>query len=68
MITFWCAIALCSIQFTAGVITTVDLELVCSSRPKFKGKPWEIYEHLDCDNNKTGMADIVEIIAGINLS
>jgi len=22
---------------------SVDLGLVCSSRPKFKGKPWEIY-------------------------
>ena len=45
---------------------SVDLGLACSNHPKLKGKPWEIYEHSDCDNDKTGMADLVEGIVGIN--
>jgi len=39
---------------------------VCSSPLKFKGKPWEIYEHSGCDNDKTDVADPVEIIANIS--
>ena len=45
---------------------SVDLKLVCSSPPEFKGKPWEIYEHSDCDNDNTGDADPVQVIASIN--
>jgi len=45
---------------------SADLELVCSSPPDFKGKPWEIYEHSDCDNDNTGDADLVGVTASIN--
>jgi len=45
---------------------SVDLELVCSSPPEFKGKPWKIYEHSGCDNDKTYVADPVETIASLN--
>jgi len=45
---------------------SADLELVCSSPPEFKGKPWEIYEHSDCDNDNTGDADLVEVTDSIN--
>ena len=45
---------------------SVDLELVCSSPPKFKGNPWKIYENSGCDNYNTDFADIVEGIASIN--
>ena len=44
----------------------VDLELVCSSPPELKGKPWKIYEQSGCDNDNTNVADLVEIIPGLN--
>jgi hypothetical protein len=44
----------------------VDLELVCSSPPEFKGKPWNIYEHSGCDNDNTDVADPVDGTDSIN--
>ena len=37
---------------------SVDLELVCSNPPKFKGKPWNFCEHLACDNDNTDVASL----------
>jgi hypothetical protein len=31
--------------------TSVDLGLVCSSPPKFKDKPWTVYENAGCDDD-----------------
>ena len=45
---------------------SVDLELVCSSPPKFKGQPWKIYEYSGCDNDNTDFTDLVEDIVRIN--
>jgi hypothetical protein len=45
---------------------SVYLELVCSSPPEFKGKPWNIYEYSGCVNDDTDSADIVEYIPTAN--
>jgi len=45
---------------------SVDLDLVCSSPAKFKGQPWNIYEHSGCDNDSTHFAYLVEDIASLN--
>jgi hypothetical protein len=42
---------------------SVDLELVCSSPPKFKGQSWTIFETVGCDVN---IADRVETIATVS--
>jgi Leucine-rich repeat (LRR) protein len=45
---------------------SMDLELVCSSPPKFKGQTWKIYENSDCDNDNTDIAFLVKDIATEN--
>jgi hypothetical protein len=42
---------------------SVDLELVCSSAPKFKGQSWTIFENLGSDGD---FADQVGNIAKVN--
>jgi len=44
---------------------SVDLELVCSSPPKFEGNSWKIYEHSGCDDNKD-FTDQMDDIASEN--
>jgi hypothetical protein len=39
---------------------SVDLELVCSSPPEFKGQPWKIYEYSACDNDNMDFADLLD--------
>jgi hypothetical protein len=39
---------------------SLDLELICSSPPEFKGKAWKIYEYSGCDNDNTDFADPVD--------
>jgi hypothetical protein len=42
---------------------SVDLGLVCSSPPKFKDKPWTVYENAGCDDGEnTDFADLVETV------
>jgi hypothetical protein len=45
---------------------SVDLELVCSNPPKFKGKTWKFYEYSGCDNDNTDFAYLVEDIVTLN--
>jgi hypothetical protein len=42
---------------------SLDLKLVCSSPPKFKGHSWTIFENLGCD---VEFADRVENITNVN--
>ena len=46
--------------------SSVDLELVCSSPPEFKGQPWKIYEHSGCDNDNSDFAFQVENFTSLN--